>query len=274
MHRARKILGQAIGICPKGSLFKGYINLELQLGEVDRCRSLYAKFLEYTPSNSQVWLDFAKMEVNLGELGRARALYALASSQPTLDMPEVLWRSYIDFEIAEKQTEQVRHLYKTLLGRTSHVKVWIAYANFEAFNSEGGNIEAARKICRECYELLKSQGLKEERLALLEAWRDIEAEATTRGGVGDIEAVERMLPRRIKMRRMATDADGTEVGWEEFYDYNFPDDERQMKGMKILENALKWKKMANSEDNVSGTRNGGNDNCDTAPALGKRKASL
>ena len=33
------------------------------------------------------------------------------------------------------------------------------------------------------------------------------------------------------------------MGWEEYYDYHFPDDERQMKGMKILENAMKWKKL-------------------------------
>ena len=34
---ARKILGMAIGMCPKAKLFKSYIELELQLGNVDRC---------------------------------------------------------------------------------------------------------------------------------------------------------------------------------------------------------------------------------------------
>ena len=33
---ARKLLGQAIGRCPKDKLFKSYIQLELQLGEVRR----------------------------------------------------------------------------------------------------------------------------------------------------------------------------------------------------------------------------------------------
>jgi hypothetical protein len=40
---------------------------------------------------------------------------------------------------------------------------------------------------------------------------------------------------------MATDEDGNEIGWEEYYDYNFPDDEKKVMGFKILENAMKWK---------------------------------
>ena len=31
------------------------------------------------------------------------------------------------------------------------------------------------------------------------------------------------------------------MGWEEYYDYNFPDDEKKVMGFKILENAMKWK---------------------------------
>ena len=37
---ARKILGTAIGMCPKARLFKEYIALELQLGNVDRFESV------------------------------------------------------------------------------------------------------------------------------------------------------------------------------------------------------------------------------------------
>ena len=35
--------------------------------------------------------------------------------------------------------------------------------------------------------------------------------------------------------------DGSELGWEEYYDYDFPDDEKKVMGFKILENAMKWK---------------------------------
>lgn len=199
---ARKLLGQALGMCPKESLFKGYINLELQLGEVDRCRSIYAKYLEYLPSNCQAWLDFAQLEINVGELERARSIFSLAVSQNTLDMPEVLWKAYIDFEIEDQQVDNVRTLYTSLLERTSHVKVWIAFAQFEASTVGGGGIEAVRKICREGYDQLKSQGLKEERVMLLEAWREMEVESKKSGGDGDARAVEMKMPRKIKMRRM------------------------------------------------------------------------
>jgi len=40
---ARKLFGQGIGLCGKENIFKKYIELELQLGEVDRCRAIYAK---------------------------------------------------------------------------------------------------------------------------------------------------------------------------------------------------------------------------------------
>ncbi|KAH9848939.1 hypothetical protein C2E23DRAFT_888769 [Lenzites betulinus] len=46
---ARKILGTAIGMCPKEALFKGYIQLEFDLREFDRVRTLYEKYLEITP---------------------------------------------------------------------------------------------------------------------------------------------------------------------------------------------------------------------------------
>ena len=44
---ARKLLGTALGRAPKAKLFAFYIDLELQLGAVERCRTLYAKFLEW-----------------------------------------------------------------------------------------------------------------------------------------------------------------------------------------------------------------------------------
>lgn len=271
---ARKLLGQALGMCPKESLFKGYINLELQLGEVDRCRSIYAKYLEFLPSNCQAWLDFAQLEVNVGELERARSIFSLAVAQTTLDMPEVLWKAYIDFEIEDQQVDNVRTLYASLLERTSHVKVWIAFAQFEASTPGGGGIEAARKIFNDGYGVLKAQELKEERVMLLEAWRELEVECEKNNSGGDSRAVEAKMPRKIKMRRMSTAADGTELGWEEYYDYHFPDDERQMKGMKILENAMKWKKMmANGGSGASvgaGVVENDNNNSDSG-VLGKRK---
>lgn len=46
-------------------------------------------------------IRFAELEVMLVEVGRARGLYELAISQPVLDMPEAVWKAYIDFEISQ-----------------------------------------------------------------------------------------------------------------------------------------------------------------------------
>jgi crooked neck len=76
--------GTSIGKCPKNKLFKGYIELELQL---------YEKFLEFGPENCTSWIKFAELETILGDIERARAIYELAISQPRLDMPEVRFSS-------------------------------------------------------------------------------------------------------------------------------------------------------------------------------------
>ena len=73
------------------------------------------------------------------------------------------------------------------------------------------------------------QGLKEDRLLLLQAWREAETEATQFPSLkGDPATVEAMMPRKVKMRRMATNEDNVELGWEEYYDYIFPDDEKKI----------------------------------------------
>ncbi len=70
-----------------------------------------------------------------------RAIYELAASQVDLDMPEILWRAYIDFEVAEAELDRARSLYQRLLERSGHVKVWIALTLFEL--EYGGSVGGA-----------------------------------------------------------------------------------------------------------------------------------
>lgn len=42
---------------------------------------------------------------------------------------QVLWKSYIDFEIEQEEYEKTRNLYRRLLQRTQHVKVWVGTQN-------------------------------------------------------------------------------------------------------------------------------------------------
>ncbi|XP_047325318.1 crooked neck-like protein 1 [Impatiens glandulifera] len=100
MKASRQILGNAIGRCPKHKIFKKYIEIELNLGNIDRCRKLYEKYLEWSPENCYGWIKYAELEKDLTETERARAIFELAIAQPALDMPEALWKKYIDYEIS------------------------------------------------------------------------------------------------------------------------------------------------------------------------------
>ncbi|XP_048448554.1 crooked neck-like protein 1, partial [Rhincodon typus] len=241
---ARRALGTGIGKCPKNKLFKGYIELELQLREFDRCRKLYEKYLEFSPENCTTWIKFAELETILGDVERARAIYELAIGQPRLDMPEVLWKSYIDFEIEQEEYERTRNLYRRLLQRTQHVKVWISYVQFELSVDVPERISRCRQIYEDANRSLRNCEEKEERLIFLESWRDFEAEFGTESSQ---ERVRKLMPGRVKKRRKLQAEDGTDAGWEEYYDYIFPEDAANQPNLKLLAMAKLWKKQLRDE---------------------------
>lgn len=244
---ARKIFGAAIGKCPKDKLFREYIELELQLREFDRCRKLYEKFLEFAPANCSTWIKFAELETILGDPERARGIFELAISQTQLDMPEVLWKTYIDFEIDLNEIDNGRDLYRRLLERTAHPKVWLAFAKFESDQvNEETDYHAARDVYREATDRLKELGAeKVERLMILEQWLDFEKELNDET---HLKYVESQMPRRVKKRRQLETETGADAGWEEYWDYIFPEDEVAKPNIKLLEMAKKWKKKDDSDD--------------------------
>ncbi|KAH7104467.1 pre-mRNA-splicing factor CLF1 [Auriculariales sp. MPI-PUGE-AT-0066] len=251
---ARKIMGTAIGLSPKEALFKAYVQLELELREFDRARELYQKYLEFDATNSAAWIKFSELETTLQDVARARAIFELAVSQPQLSMPELLWKSYIDFEIQEGNRERTRALYERLVTRSGHFKAWIAYALFEAAEIPAprevreeaededdvppvpGDAEMARKVFEKAYQDLKNRGLKEERVRVLEAWKDFEQEHGTRDQVA---AVQTRMPVVSKRRRKAENG----VDEEDYWDIVFPDDEREANpaSFKFLQMAHAWK---------------------------------
>lgn len=235
---ARRLLGRALGVCPKNRLFRGYIELELALREFDRCRILYERWLEWEPTRAATWLAYAELERGLLDEERARALYELAIGEE-LDEPESVWRAYIEWEASEGREEAAVGLYERLLERTEHVRVWVSYANWEASR---GEIERARAIFERAIGSLRRQGLVAERILLLEAWREVE-ESRPQGAAdadaGDREAVlerlARMLPRQVKR----PGAEGEEV-----IEYVFPEEEERLPGApgsKLLAMAHQWK---------------------------------
>ncbi|KAL6276549.1 hypothetical protein ACE6H2_020150 [Prunus campanulata] len=188
LEGARKILGASIGCAPKAAIFDKYIEMELRLGNVDRCRKLYENYLDWSPHNSNNWVKYAELEKTLGEEERARGIFELAIGQPQLDKPGLLWKAYIDFERWEGEVERARQIYERLLDRTQHLKVWLSYAKFEAQGHQSKDslvaqgreeqcvcIQRCRGVFERAVKYLDKNKLKVERLMLIKEWLIMEA---------------------------------------------------------------------------------------------------
>merc|ERR1712178_89705 len=132
MGGARQILGRALGMCPKRKIFHRYVEIEFFSGNIDRCRIISEKFITTRPGSVEAWIKYAELEATVEEDERAKAIYEIALLQPTLDVPELLWKSYIEHESKGMNRENARKLYERILEKTQHLKVWLSYANFEA----------------------------------------------------------------------------------------------------------------------------------------------
>ena len=73
----------------------------------------------------------------------------------------------------------------------------------------------------------------------MEAWKQFE---NVWGNQQQQNEIKGKQPTRIKKRRPIKTADGNEAGYEEYYDYKFPDDEKQKDSLiSLLERAKQWK---------------------------------
>lgn len=98
------------------------------MANVDRVRMLYEKFIERFPDNPVPWIKFGEFEKDLEEFERFENIFELAIENNQMNMPETVWRAYIDNQIFLKNFEKVRELYERLLERSKHIKIWIAFA--------------------------------------------------------------------------------------------------------------------------------------------------
>ena len=228
---ARKAFGMAIGLSQgrSSTVFRKYLEMEMQLREFDRARLIYQRWLECMPSSSNVWLKWSELERLLQDDERARQVYELAIEEPEMDMPEVLWKAFIDFEYELGQHDRIRALYERLLLRTEHLKVWISYASFEA---NAGEMSNARAILERASKVLTEY--VEERVLLFQAWLELEQ---TYGDDESISSIQARQPRMIKKKRQVPG----QTEWEEFNDYLFPDDDSTRATIKLLEMAQSWK---------------------------------
>jgi len=239
LQRAKLILGEAIGKTQKKNVLKRYIEILVNLKEADNARNLYQKWLELYPDDTEGWIDYATFEKKLVEFVRVRSILDLAIEQEVLDMPEKVWKFYIDFEIEMEENDRARALYERLLERTKNVRVWTSYATFEC------SIECtdkARDIFKRGEKYFKvdavHESATEERVMLLEDWRDFENMFGTDETKKDIA---NKLPKKVKRKRPVYNQEGVEVGQEEYYDYIFPEEDAVSGNLNLLQMAMKWK---------------------------------
>eukprot|EP00916_Digyalum_oweni_P003553 GHVL01006383.1.p2 GENE.GHVL01006383.1~~GHVL01006383.1.p2 ORF type:complete len:354 (+),score=63.92 GHVL01006383.1:1014-2075(+) len=239
LERARKIFGRALGECPKEKLFVLYEELELQLGNIERARKICLKWIEVEPQNHKSWLKLVELENSVDELDRARGALELALELDTSDIPENIWRYYIDLEIEHGETENARKLYERLLEKTQHYKVFKAYSDFESKLSDDCAMDRARELIKRGIAVCKANNLPEDRALLVEHWLQIEKD---KGDEDGVEMVTKKMPRKVKRKREVFSMSGESEGLEEYIAYIFPDDDGQPQNLKILEMAAAWKK--------------------------------
>jgi crooked neck len=115
-----------------------------------------------------------------------------------------------------------------------------------------------------------------QRVMLLEAWQDFERNC---GDAESLQKITEKMPRKIKKKRLVKSDDGVrtisnaalriyrrrrtrrpefdvprvqeEAGWEEYFDYIFPDEEQRSGRLAILEKARAWKKQRLEESGAA-----------------------
>lgn len=85
------------------------------------------------------------------------------------------------------------------------LQVWISLAKFEMSIDGDERLQRCRLVYEEANKSMRSCEEKEERLMLLESWKDFEKEF---GSDSTMERVRKLLPEKVKKRRKLTAEDG------------------------------------------------------------------
>jgi len=137
----------------KPSLARFWIETELQLGDIAQARFAAAKLVEVNPSLVSNWISFIDLELGLGELARAVALCEAAlKTISSLDQPELIFKKWIEIEIAREDYEKVRKIFQKVIKLSDNYKAFLAYAEFESLTMNSR--ERACAILEEALEIV------------------------------------------------------------------------------------------------------------------------
>ncbi|CUM66181.1 uncharacterized protein PRCAT00003839001 [Priceomyces carsonii] len=272
LTNARKILGRGIGQAnrskPKRSLFQFYIDLEQKLGEWDRVRKIFEKWLEsvlISPTTEvsamEVLFAYISFESRMKENNRCVALFSLgirlAENIPEkFPHLEHLWMAFINYYKEEMMYSEARELYKQLIEKTSSPQAWISLALFEIsvpnetqltqflggqdetfeFAIEDPQMEKSRSVFQEANRFFKDTGSNRDRAIILNEWKDFEE---SYGDERSIKLIEEKLPVISKKTKLKDNVE------EEYLEYIFPEDQNDSPNPPtglgaFLANAKKW----------------------------------
>lgn len=250
LSKARSVLGTALvkvnnEISNKSKIYDYYIQFELSLGELDRCRKLYQSYIEFQPYNHTIWLSFISFELNLFEYERCRQLYELSLKQSKLTQSESVWKSYIQFETDLKLYDNVRSLYNRLLKQTSHIKVYLSYAAFETSHNQ---YDSANIIFQQADSIYKGKiEFNEQRVLLLHSWCDF---AKSYLSEFQLKQIQSKLPTTVTKKKpiFSSHDNETVISYSEYLDYIYPDsitsitnDNNTNSAIKMIQMAKQWK---------------------------------
>lgn len=259
LSSARRIMGKALGMCPKPKIFKLYIDMEVKLKEFDRVRKLYEKYIEYNPSNMNAWRAYAELESNLGDHQRAVGIYemSLMSDIAPLSNDSRIeqMQSFIDYVTDQEEFDEARELFERFLEMSNYsVESWVKYALFESdtptmeqaqilreqakdskddddeieFVVTDVNRKMSRNIFERALDYFKTHNQTENRAIVLEAYKSYE---NIYGNLESQAEVNKRLPRI---------SENIEGAGEK---YIFPDDEGENNSpnvSKLQALAKKW----------------------------------
>lgn len=220
---ARKVLGRGIGLSsqsgPKGKVFKHYIALEKRLGEADRVRKLYEKWLEVAlvsgATAESVLREYIDYERAAGESDRCVALYKLAVSKPDLFDALSLLGEYVGFLKDELRYDEARDALRGALDGTA--VAWITLALFELSilspqqvellnSADGDEMEfrvddhqrtQTRAVFEEAYNAFKAAGNGAGAVELLASWKEYEV---AHGTPDQVQKVAAKAPKEVTVR--------------------------------------------------------------------------
>ncbi|KAH7648380.1 hypothetical protein FG379_000304 [Cryptosporidium bovis] len=251
---ARKILGAGLGRIPCSRLFDYYINFELKLGNFDRCRLLFTKYIEFNPISADTWKKYMKFEYKLGEIKRFIGIAEAGISMPELDSPENIWEYYIEVMTKKGDYEMADNIYRRLLEKTQHHQVVMDYSTFIV--SKLNDLEYNREFVLKILNIYKQNSMDYRRMLILKYWLSLEEKISETEYANNcenwIKIIKRLTPNIV--------VDGNsnekryifnEENYELSYLLNFEQSEKAKVGEELRSNvpsglldaARSWKKI-------------------------------